>query len=85
MGSATAEWLLNFGATGIFLLLIITGIVVPGWVHKNTERALEKSQDALAIERQRNADLQHLASLGAKAMSALAEVAQEQRERGGVS
>lgn len=81
MDLSSAEWFINFGALGLVLVLIMTGALVPGWVHRSLERAYEKSQDALAVERQRNADLQQMTAIGSKALAALEQVAVEERER----
>lgn len=88
MGVDTVGWLVNFGALGVVLLLILTRVLVPGWVHTKLEDAHEKLQaaydqrgEALALERQRNSDLQSLAAAGTKAMTALAEIAEEQRRQ----
>jgi Tfp pilus assembly protein PilN len=78
---SVVEWLLNFGVAGVVLVLLVTGVVVPGFVYKELQRDNDKLADALAVERQRNADLQQMAATGAKALDALAEVAQEQRAR----
>lgn len=86
MDISTIQFLANFGALGVFMILILTQVLVPGWVHKEMKEAYEKLQtayeargDALTLERQRNADLQQLAATGTKAMTALAEIAEEQR------
>lgn len=76
-----AEWLLNFGVAGVVLVLLVTGGLVPGFIYKNLQKANDKLADALATERQRNADLQQMAATGAKALDALAQVAEEQRAR----
>jgi len=73
------EWLINFGLAGIVLLLLATGVLVPGHIYRDQKSAYEKTTDALAVERQRNADLQQMAITGAKALDAIAQVAEEQR------
>jgi hypothetical protein len=83
MSVSLAEWLLNFGVAGVVLLLIVTGMLIPGYIYKDLQRANEKLADALSVERQRNADLQQMAATGAKALDSLAQVAQEQRARRG--
>ena len=81
MGVSVAEWLLNFGVAGVVIVLLVTGALVPGFVFKELQRAFEKQADALIVERQRNADLQQMASTGARALDALARVAQEEQSR----
>lgn len=85
MGIDTVQSLLNFGALGIVVILILTGVLVPGYFYRKLERENETYRDALSVERQRNSDLQQFAATGQKAIVALAEVAQEnrvQRDRG---
>jgi hypothetical protein len=77
---STVQVMLNFGAAGLIAFLLITGVLVPGWVHKDLKDANEKLQAALTLERERNQGLQQVATTGAQAMQALVEVAQEQRE-----
>lgn len=74
--------LLNFGLGGAVIFLIATGILVPGFIYKELQKAYDKRGDALAVERQRNADLQQMAATGAKALDALAQLAEEQRRAG---
>lgn len=81
MSLSVAEWLLNFGVAGVVIVLLVTGVLVPGSIYHKLEDAYEKLSDALAVERQRNADLQQMAATGAKALDALAQVAEEQRAR----
>lgn len=81
MSVSVTEWLLNFGVAGVVIVMIATGLLVPGFVYKDLQRANEKLADALSVERQRNADLQQMAATGAKALDALREVAEEQRAR----
>lgn len=81
MGVSVVEWLLNFGLGGLIIFLLATGVLVPGFIYKDLQRANEKKDDALAVERQRNADLQQMATTGAKALDALAQLAEEQRAR----
>lgn len=80
MGVSTVEWLSNFGATGVVLVLILTGLLVPGFIYKKKEEENEQLRATLQVERQRNADLQEFAQAGAKAMSALVQVAEEHRQ-----
>lgn len=61
------------------VLLIVIGELVPGPVYRHLQRAYEKSEKALEVERQRNADLQLTAMMGTKAMSALTQIAEERR------
>lgn len=77
MDVSVVEWLLNFSALGVILLLLITGALVTGREHKKLETENEKLLDALKVERQRNADLMTWASVGARAFQAVAEVAKE--------
>lgn len=79
MGIDVSQLLSQYGFPGLAILLILTGVLVPGWVHKKLERDYETSQDALKVERQRNADLQEALAAQQKAFAALAEVAQERR------
>lgn len=81
MDISVVEWLLNFGVAGVVLLLIVTGMLVPGFIYKDLQRANEKLGDALAVERQRNADLQQLAATGVHALDAMREVAEERRQQ----
>jgi uncharacterized protein YoaH (UPF0181 family) len=81
MGVSLAEWLLNFGVAGVVILLMVTRMLVPGFIYADLQKANEKLADALTVERQRNADLQQMAATGAKALDALAQVAEEQRAR----
>lgn len=84
MGIDSTDFLLNFGALGVFVILMLTGVLVPGFFYRKLEKENETYRDALAVERQRNADLQQFAATGQKAIVALAEVAQENRGlRGG--
>lgn len=80
MSVSVVEWLANFGVAGVVLLLLVTGTVVPGFIYKDLQRAHEKQGDALAVERQRNADLQQLAATGVHALDAMREVAEERRQ-----
>lgn len=77
MNSTVIEWLLNFGALGIVVILLVLGELVPGIVHRNLQKAYEKSQQALEVERQRNQELLITAVTGARMMSAINQVAQE--------
>lgn len=79
MSISTTEWLLNFGVAGLVIVLILTGVIVPGFLYKELQRTNEKLADALELERQRNTDLQQLAATGVRALDALREVAQERR------
>lgn len=81
MGVSVVEWLLNFGLGGLVIFLLVTGVLVPGFIYKELQRQVEKLSDALAVERQRNADLQQMATTGAKALDALSQIAEEQRAR----
>lgn len=81
MGVSVVEWLLNFGLGGLIIFLMVTGVIVPGFIYKELQRQVEKLSDALAVERQRNSDLQQAATTGAKALDALAQLAEEQRAR----
>lgn len=81
MSVSIVEWLLNFGVAGLVILLLATGVLVPGYIYKDLMQANEKLNDALSIERQRNQDLQQMAVTGAKAFTALADVAEEHRMR----
>lgn len=80
MSVSMVQWLANFGVAGLVILAIMLDLLVPGNVYKDLKAANEKLADALAIERQRNADLQQMAATGTKAMNALAELAEERRE-----
>ena len=71
MGIDTTSLLLNYGALGVVLILLLTGVLVPGFVYRKLERENETYRD------QRNADLQQFAVTGQKAIVALAEVAEE--------
>jgi hypothetical protein len=81
MGVSVVEWLLNFGLGGLIIFLIATGVLVPGFIYKELQRQAEKLSDALAVERQRNSDLQQAASTGVRALDSLAQIAEEQRAR----
>lgn len=74
----------NAGVAGVVVLLIIFGLLVTGREHKKLERAFDKSQEALALERQRNADLTLWMFTGTRALQAVAQVAEE-RSAGGSS
>lgn len=82
MNISVVEWLANFGVAGIVVLLLTMGVLVPGFIYKDLQRANEKLADALAVERQRNADMQQLASTGVHALEAMREVAEERRQQG---
>lgn len=79
MGIDTTSLLLDYGALGVVLILLLTGVLVPGFVYRKLERENETYRDALCVERQRNADLQQFAVTGQKAIVALTEVAEEMR------
>lgn len=66
MGIDVSTLLTNFGALGVVVLLV-TGVLVPGWAYKRLEHENETYRDALQVERQRNADLQQFAAAGQKA------------------
>jgi len=61
VGIDTTSLLLNYGALGVVLILLLTGVLVPGFVYRKLERENETYRDALSVERQRNADLQQFA------------------------
>lgn len=73
------EWFINGGVALVVLALVLTGVLVPGWVYKKEEKARENAEGAVALERARNAGLEQMAATGTKAMRALAEVAEENR------
>lgn len=75
----TTSFLLNYRALGVVLILLLTGVVVPGFVYRKLERENETYRDALSVGQQRNADLQQFAVTGQKAIVALTEVAEERR------
>lgn len=77
MSVSVVEWFANFGAVGIVIVLLLTGVLVTGKEHSRLEAENERLKDALAIERQRNNDLLTWASVGAQAMKAVATVAEE--------
>jgi len=78
MGTTLITALLsNAGIGGIILLLLLTGQLVTGSEHKRLADDFEKQSRALEIERQRNADLLIWASTGARALQAVAQVAEE--------
>lgn len=77
MDSAIITFLSNAGTAGIVLVLILIGQLVTGREHKRLEAENDALTQALAMERQRNADLLVWASTGAKALQAVAQVAQE--------
>jgi len=79
LSASITEYLINFGALGVVVVLLVIGELVPGFAHRATERALEKSEKALEVERQRNADLQLTAMMGTKAMTALTQIAEDRR------
>ena len=64
MGIDTTSLLLNYGALGVVLILLLTGVLVPGFVYRKLERENETYRDALSVERQRNADHQQFAVTG---------------------
>jgi len=64
VGIDTTSLLLNYGALGVVLILLLTGVLVPGFVYRKLERENETYRDALSVERQRNADLQQFAVAG---------------------
>ena len=80
MTISMVQWLANFGVAGVVLLCIMCDLLVPGTIYREQKATIEKLNDALAIERQRNADLQQMAATGTKAMNALADLAAQQRE-----
>ena len=79
MDPTTIQWLLNFGALGLVFVLMVSGMLVPGWVYRNLKDANDKLQDALTLERERNQGLQQVATTGAQAMQALTQLAEEHR------
>jgi len=79
VSASVTEWLLNFGALGVVVILLVIGELVPGFSYRAVQRALEKSEKALEVERQRNADLQLTAMMGTKAMTALTQIAEDRR------
>jgi hypothetical protein len=83
VGIDTTQFLMNFGALGVVLVLILSGILVPGFFYRKLERENEVYRDALSVERQRNSDLQQFAATGQKAIAALAQVAEERRDQRG--
>lgn len=83
MGIDVSSMLTNFGALGVVLLLLVTGVLVPGWAYRKLEKENQDYRDALQVERQRNSDLQQFASTGQKALASLAEVAAERRAEAG--
>lgn len=77
MDTALVSLFVNAGLAGVVVILLITGILITGREYERVLRALEKSEDALALERQRNADLLVWASTGTRALQAVARVAEE--------
>jgi hypothetical protein len=71
VGIDTTSLLLNYGALGVVLILLLTGVLVPGFVYRKLERENETYRDALSVERQRNADLQQFAVTGQTVSRAL--------------
>lgn len=54
MDSILVTFLSHFGPdAGVFLVLVLTGIVVPGWVHKDLKERLKLKEEECAAERDR--------------------------------
>lgn len=81
MSVAIAQYLANFGVAGLVLLLILLGVLVPGHIYNEQVEVNKRLERALELERQRNDVLQQMAATGTKAMNALAEVAEENRQQ----
>lgn len=79
VGIDIAGQLTTWGPLGLVVLLLVTGVLVPGYVHRKLEKRCEDLEEALKLERQRNADLQQFAATGQNALAALAQVAEERR------
>ena len=77
-----SQWV-NYGVAGLVVILLVTGQLVPGWVHRKLEKALEQSQQALSLERERNSMLQQSSVGLVKVMTSLNEVAEENRQEAG--
>lgn len=80
------QWIVNGGIAVVVIILILHGDLVPGWAYRKLEKAykdrgtaLEKVNAALDVERQRNADMQVMVAVGTRAITAVAQVAEEQR------
>ena len=67
----------NAGLAGVVVVMLITGILVTGREYGRMERALDRTQEALEVERRRNSDLMIWAATGTRAMQAVAQVAAE--------
>lgn len=81
MGVDIAQVFTTWGPLGVIVFLLLTGVLVPSWVYKKLEKENEKLLAAINVERQRNADLQQFAATGQKALTALAQVAQERNDQ----
>lgn len=77
MDTAVVTFLVNAGMAGVVVFLLLSGILVTGREHKRLEGENDALKQALSLERQRNADMLVWASTGAKALQAVAQVAQE--------
>jgi len=78
--TALVTLLINLGWGGIILVLLVGGQLVTGREHKRLEGDYDRSQQALQIERQRNAEMLVWAATGSRAMQAVAQVAQERAQ-----
>lgn len=75
------EWFINGGLALVLLVMILGGVLVPGWIYKKEERARRAAEEkADTLERALSIAMGQLAATGTKAMQALADVAQENRE-----
>lgn len=81
MDTEAAHWLINFGAAGVFLVLICFKVFVPGWYARKLETALELREQENEVLRKSNKDLADIAANSNQIIGALKSIAIERQGR----
>lgn len=81
MDPGLLQWLVDAGIAGVVIVLILTGQLVTGREHKQLEKENERLKEALVLQRETNAEFLQYAVTGTKYIRAVAQVAEEQRQR----
>lgn len=77
MDAATIQWLVNFGACGVFLVLVYFGFFVPKPTVRKLEKALELREQENDVLRKSNRELAETAANSNQLIGALKSIAME--------
>lgn len=83
MDTAILTVLVNAGVAGIVIILLIAGWLVPKWAYSKLEEENRLLQEALDLQRQRNADMASQMGITNQLIGAVVELAEERKPGGG--